>query len=117
MKKHPNQHLGRTVNNEPTLTDQSQASATDINIIVTQFLRTGQAPQSKQPQYGDFTQLPTDLRGFIEMGRSINEHRANLPDQLREIPIEYLVRMTNEQINAMLKPPEETAEVKKDNPT
>jgi len=117
MNKHPNQHLGRTVNTEPTLTDQSQAQATDINIIVTQFLRTGHAPQARQGQYGDFTQLPTDLRGFIEMGRSISKHQNELPEQLREIPIEYLVRMTNEQINDILRPPEEPAEVKKDNPT
>ena len=114
MKKHPNQHLGRTVNTEPTLTDQSQAKATDINIIVTQFLRTGQAPQAAPGQYGDFTELPQDLRGFIEMGRSISKHQSELPEQLREVPIEYLVRMTNEQINAMLKPPEKPADEKKD---
>lgn len=117
MKKHANQHLGRTENNEPTLTDQSQAKATDINIIVTQFLRTGHAPQARIGQYGDFTQLPTDLRGFIEMGRSISQHREQLPEALQEIPIEYLVQMTNEQINAILAPPDDTADAKKDNPT
>lgn len=114
MKKHPHQHLGKTSNNEPTLTDQSMAAQTDINIIVTQFLRTGQTPQGKQMQYGDFTQLPTDLRGFIEMGRSIEENRSKLPEQLREIPVEYLVRMTNEQINGILNPPDKTADTKEE---
>lgn len=117
MKKHPNQHKGRTVNNEPTLTDQSAVAQTDINIIVNQFLRTGQQPQGQPKHYADFTQLPNDLRSFIEMGRSIAEHRANLPDQLREIPVEDLVQMTDEQINAMLKPPETPADDKKDSPT
>lgn len=112
MKKHPHQHLGKTSNTEPTLTDQSAAGATDINIIVTQFLRTGQTPQSKQMQYGDFTQLPEDLRGFIEMGRSIEENRNKLPEALREIPVEHLVRMTNEQINGILAPPEKPADKK-----
>ena len=112
MKKHPNQHLGRTENNEPTLTDQSAAKATDINIIVNQFLRTGQQPAGRQKHYADFTELPTDLRGFIEMGRSIAKHQAELPEQLREIPVEYLVRMSNEQINAMLTPPDKPADVK-----
>jgi len=103
--KHKRQHLGRTENNEPTLCDQSQAKATDINIIVTQFLKTGQGPGQSNPMYGDFTELPQDLRGFIEMGRSINDHKKQLPDQLKEIPLEYLVKMTNEQINAILTPP------------
>ena len=47
------------------------------------------------------------------MGRSISKHQSELPEQLREIPIEYLVRMTNEQINAMLaagKPADEKKE-------
>lgn len=116
MKKHPNHDKGKTYTDGPSLTDQSQAKATDINIIVTQFLRTGQAPQGNPGQYADFTELPTDLRGFIEMGRSIAQHKAALPEQLKDVPLEYLVRMTNEQINAMLKPPEKPADEKKDEP-
>lgn len=98
------------------LTDQSQRDHTDMRIIVTQFLRTGQAPQGKPPIYADFSQLPEDLRGFIEMGRSIKGLSARLPEQLRGIPIPELLAMTTEQINDKLKPApkEETKEAPKE---
>lgn len=111
-----NKERAKTINTEPSLTDQSQAPNTDINIIVTQFMRTGQAPQGKTPIYGDFTQLPEDLRGFIEMGRSINTLRSALPEQLREIPPAELFRMTNEEITAKLTPPNKPADKPKDEP-
>lgn len=100
-----NKERSKTVNKEPTMTDQSQAATTDINIIVNQFLRTGQAPNGAAPIYADFTQLPDDLRGFIEMGRSINQHQQSLPKELQGIPLEELVTMTNAQITAILNPP------------
>jgi len=99
-----------TFNTEPTMTDQSQAEQTDINIIMTQFLRTGQSVQGKPPIYGDFSELPEDLRGFIEMGRSINHLKTELPEQLRAIPVEQLINLTNEQLVAIINPPQ-------DNPT
>ncbi|QXP08204.1 MAG: internal scaffolding protein [Arizlama microvirus] len=114
MKKHPNHIKGCTDNNDPTLTDQSQAHTTDINIIVTQFLKTGQAPQGANPIYADFTHLPDDLRGFIEMGRSINTLHSSLPAALRDIPATELFRMTNEEITAKLTPPDKPAEKQKD---
>lgn len=114
MKKHPFQNKGCTDNNEPTLTDQSQAGQTDINIIVTQFLKTGQAPQGANPIYADFTQLPEDLRGFIDMGRSMNTLKSQLPPQLRELPPEVLFKMTNEEITARLTPPDKPADKPKD---
>jgi len=114
MRLHPKHGLGITQNNEPTLTDQSQAGQTDINIIVTQFLKTGQAPQGAQPIYADFTQLPEDLRGFIEMGRSINQLQRQLPQQLQGVPLVQLLNMTNEQIGAILKPPDNPADKKDD---
>jgi len=93
-------------NVEPTLTDQSGAKDTDINIIVGQFLRTGSAPgTNKQPLYEDFTQYPDDLRGFIEAGRAIKEHIADLPEQLRNIPLNELLALPPQQIADMLKPP------------
>lgn len=102
-------------NNEPTMTDQSQAEQTDINIIVTQFIRTGQAPSgAAQPIYGDFSELPEDLRGFIEMGRSMNGLIQQLPAELQGIPVHELVRMTNEQITAILNPPDTQSDDKKD---
>lgn len=95
-----------TYNDEPTMTDQSQAESTDINIIVTQFLRTGHTPGQQPPIFADFASLPEDLRGFIDMGRSIEEHRGDLPEALRRIPLNDLVNMSDEQITAILTPPE-----------
>lgn len=92
-------------NNDPSMTDQSLADHTDINVIVTQFLRTGQVPNpAKQPIYGDFSELPEDTRGFIEMGRSLEGLQAQLPDKLKHIPVEQLIAMSNEQISAILAP-------------
>lgn len=93
------------ISTTPTKTDQSQAEQTDINVIVTQFLRTGQTPMPREGQYGDFSQLPEDLRGFIELGRSKQQLIENLPPELRTMPLEDLLEMTNEQITAKLQPP------------
>lgn len=105
-----NKNRAKYRDTSPTKTDQSQAANTDLNIIVNQFLRTGQAPQGRQPIYADFTQLPNDLRGMIEMGRAIKSHQAELPEALRGIPVEKLVAMTNDQINAILAPPQQKTE-------
>lgn len=94
-----------TFNTDPTLTDQSMAETTDINIIVTQFLRTGQHPMAPQGTYADYTQFPTDLREMFETARGVKEQVAALPKELRGIPLEELVNMTNEQITAMLPKP------------
>lgn len=101
-----------TFQKKPTLTDQSQAENTDINIIVTRFLRTGQAPQGKQPIFADFTQLPEDLRGFIEMGRNKQKLLDALPEQLKGLTPEELFALTNEQITEKLTPPKPTEETK-----
>jgi len=91
----------------PTMTDQAGARDTDINVIVGQYLVSGRVPGSKQePIYEDFSDLPKDLRGFIEMGRSLHTHKARLPEQLRGIPVAELVRLTDEQIGAILAPKE-----------
>lgn len=104
-----------TFNEEPTMTDQSQAAQTDINVIVTQFLRTGAAPVPRtEPHFGDFTQLPEDLRGFIDLGRSIGPLRESLPPQLQGIPLDQLITMSNEQITAILTPPESPKEDKRE---
>lgn len=100
-------------NSEPTLTDQSQAGNTDINIIVTQFLRTGQAPGQQTPVYGDFTEFPNDLREMFDLARSVRAKIDDLPEELQRVPLDQLVQLTNEQINAMLpKPPEPAADDK-----
>lgn len=93
------------INTEPTETDQSQADQTDINIILNQFLRTGNAPGQQQPIYGDFTEFPTDLREMFDLARSVKTKIEQLPDALARIPLNELVHMTNEQINDILPKP------------
>jgi len=103
-----NKERAITRDSTPTMTDQAGARDTDINIIVGQFLTTGRVPGSaKEPIYEDFSQLPKDLRGFIEMGRALDTHRKELPEQLRGIPVERLVGLTRNEINAILAPKKE----------
>jgi len=113
MNWQKNKKLAITRDNTPSLTDQAGARDTDINVIVGQFLVHGQVPGAKgQPLYEDFTQLPKDLRGFIEMGRTLKDNQKKLPEKLQGIPLAELVGMTTEKINAILKPPEEKKENK-----
>lgn len=87
-------------------TDQSQARETDRNVIVARFLQHGQAPGSKnQPMFGDFSNLPRDLRGMIEMGRNMQGLRKSLPEGLRDKPLEELLRLTQDDIKKILSPP------------
>lgn len=94
----------------PTMTDQAGAANTDLNIIVTQFLKTGQSPSKGTPIYGDFTEFPRDLKTAIERAASVNRLRKGLPTQLRELPIEQLLGLTPEKIREILTPPKEEGE-------
>ncbi|QXP08238.1 MAG: internal scaffolding protein [Arizlama microvirus] len=101
---------GRIIDNTPTMTDQSQAKDTDLNVIMKKYAVTGRVPGAPgQPIYGDFTNLPTDLRGMIEEARSIKERRKSLPPQLRDKPMEELLALTPEQLTTILTPPEQPA--------
>lgn len=101
---------GRTLNTEPTMTDQSQASETDLNVIMRKYGVSGRVPATTaQPMYGDFTNLPTDLRDMIETSRTIKEKRSQLPKELREMPIEELLALTPEELTTILTPPQTAA--------
>jgi len=101
-----NRLRAQTVNTEPTMTEQSGAAATDINLIVKSFKVTGRVPgATTAPIAGDFTGLPQDLRGMIETSRSIKAKRGNLPKALREMPIEELLTLTTDKLAAILAPP------------
>lgn len=105
-----NEPWGTTINEEPTMTDQSAAEGTEINVILKQFGITGQAPgNARQPLYGDFTGLPTDLRGYIEQSRSIEELQAKLPDELKGMNPEELLSLTADELADKLKKPEPPA--------
>lgn len=96
-------------NGKPSLTDQSQARDTDINVIVGRYLKTGAAPGAPvAPINGDFTELPQDLRGFIETSRTIHKHRHQLPEKLRNMPVDELMRLTPDALANILKPPADT---------
>lgn len=95
----------RYTSTKPTLTDQSAAQTTDLNVIVNQFLRTGQSPNKGNPRYGDFSGLPTDLRSMIETSRSVNNLRRNLPPQLKDLAVEKLLALTPDDLAKILAPP------------
>lgn len=97
---------GRTTNNEPTLTDQSMAKDTDINVIVGKFGVVGKVPgQTEPPMYGDFTTLPNDLRGFLDRAKSLESLRQKLPVQLRDKTPEELAALTPDELKNILTPP------------
>lgn len=101
-----NRLRARTVNNQPSLTEQSMAKDTDINIIVQKFRTTGRVPGSDtEPMSGDFTEMPEDLRGFIECAKSMMDHRAKLPLQLRHLATNQLLNLTPQQLTNILTPP------------
>lgn len=97
--------LLRTRTTTPTMTDQSEAAGTDINIVLGHMLATGHPPREKEPIYGDFSELPEDLRGFIHQARSIGRRRTQLPPQLREMPVSELLALTKERLSEILTPP------------
>jgi len=109
-----NKELAITRDTTPTLCDQSQAKDADINIIIKMLGKTGTAPGAAgKPIYGDFTTLPTDLRGFIEKGREMEKLRQALPPQLRGKPTEELMGLTVEDVKKILTPaPKETPKEK-----
>lgn len=92
-------------NTEPTLTDQSQAATTDLNIIVKQFRATGQIPPMSQNGIsGDFTQFPHDFRDMIEHSRQIAHLRGKLPEKIRELSLEEILALKPEDITRILAP-------------
>lgn len=95
----------------PTLTDQSQAEETNINVIVKRYAVTGAAPGAAgEPLYGDWTQLPGGLRDMIEASRDIKELRKKLPKELAELPVTDLLKLSPADIERILAPPAPTPE-------
>lgn len=111
-----NRLRARTNSTQPTMTDQSQARETDINVIVQRFTVTGRVPgPSTQPIAGvDFTKMPEDFRGFIHKARTLEENRRKLPKELRDMPIGELMALTPEQLTAKLTPPAPSPEPPKE---
>ena len=99
----------RTVNDEPTATDQSAARETDLNIILQRYAQSGTLQShGKDPMYEDWTEYPEDLRGFIERARTAEKLRASLPQELKGKTLDELVRLTPNELHNILTPPAPT---------
>lgn len=74
-----------TLNNEPSLTDQSQKKDCDINVIVAKYLKTGQVKHlaKRVGQYADVSNIP-DLSEAIMQVRAAQDAFDALPAQLRQ---------------------------------
>lgn len=73
-----------TMNTEESLTQQSDANDTDINVIMARYQKTGQLPQLTNPgEFGDFTTV-TDYRTALDMVRHADEKFAEVPAKIRE---------------------------------
>lgn len=101
-----NKAKARTVTKLPSLTDQSAANASDINVILKRQRITGTVPgPAQQPISGDFSQLPVGLRDFIHEGRRLEQLRNRLPPQLKDMLTEELLSLSTEQLQVILAPP------------
>lgn len=95
-------------NTEPTLTDQSQAKDTDINIVMKNFMGSRIVnARPGQPIGGDFTEIQGDLRHQLEIMQRL---RAKLPTALAELPTDQLLGLTDDQLRTILTPPEKPAD-------
>ncbi|QXP07993.1 MAG: internal scaffolding protein [Arizlama microvirus] len=111
------QAKGRTTNNEPTLTDQSGAAETDLNVILKRYSQSGTIQShGKEPMYEDWTQYPEDFRGYLHTAMEAKRLRAALPDKLQNLKDHELLALTPEQLETILAPPAKPADTPKDEP-
>lgn len=90
---------------EETLTKQSFAEETDINVIVNRFMKTGYLPTAiNMPTYGDFADAP-DYHTALNLIQAAEEAFYDLPAELR-------ARFENDpgQLMAFLEDPANQAE-------
>lgn len=68
----------------PSLTQQQFKDECDINNIVSRANATGVIPQgSRQPLFGDFSEIPTSYLGVQEYLKNAQENFLSLPSDLR----------------------------------
>lgn len=70
----------------PSLTRQDMAEECDINNIMAKYEATGYLPSvnGREPYYADFTAMPTDLRGAMDLMRDAEEAFMSLPAKVRK---------------------------------
>lgn len=72
-----------TVNNQESLTQQSDAAETDINVIMKRYGPSGQLPNvQQQPIYGDFTG-DLSYRTMVEKIKAADEAFQDVPADIR----------------------------------
>lgn len=74
--------------NDPGMTDQSQKDDCDINRIMARYRETGFLvdplhPGTRQPIFGDFTEIP-DYQGALEVINAADAAFASLPAKVRD---------------------------------
>lgn len=84
----------REVNNEPSLTRESEAQECDVNFLMARYQRTGVFPQSSgEPQFLDVSEVG-DFRQAMETVREGQAIFAALPARVRrefgEDPVAFL---------------------------
>lgn len=84
----------KTINNEPTRTQQHQASQVDIKSIMARARLTGQMPTpSSKLYYGDFTQVGSYqecLNKVIDAQNAFNTLPAKIRDRFQNDPQQLL---------------------------
>lgn len=108
-----NKIASRTRTTDPSMTDQSAADSTNVNVILKNAkfgnLDFGKGA-AKAPHYTDTTNLPADLRDMMELAKQLPGYIGQLPPELRDIPLDQLMAMTAEDIRTRLTPPESPAQ-------
>lgn len=82
-KRFPKRKRVYTINDEPSLTDQSQQEECDINNIVARHYKDRIPFPNNPGMYQDVSQI-SDLQGALNDVRLANEAFEALPSQLRE---------------------------------
>lgn len=105
-------HHNPTINNEPSKTDQAQASETDINLIVDRFLKRGIMPAFRgEGQFLDTTTFP-DLQqatnAIIESQNIFNSLPSHIRERFRNSPESFFsfLQETGTQLEDYLSNPQ-----------
>lgn len=73
-----------TVNNEPSMTVQSEKDSADINVILERFGITGQLPQNvRPPTFQDFGDTVFDFRSAVEAIAMAEDSFMSMPARVR----------------------------------
>lgn len=72
-----------TINNEESLTQQSDAIDCDINVIMERYGQTGQVPQLLTPGIGGDFSIITDYRSALDAVRRADEQFHEIPAAIR----------------------------------